>query len=122
TATGTCQDIATNGSNKDYRLAPADLGKYIRVVVTASNDFPLPSAIAKASSQIGGPVAAKPGKLPGDDSRLAPTIVDETPQPDGEPTEGDTLGAPSQADNPDGWMFNPAANFVSYQWFSCDEN
>ena len=38
------------------------------------------------------------------------------------PTEGDTLTAPGQPGDPGGWLFNPAAATVSYQWQRCDSN
>ena len=113
TSVGSCTDI-DGGTDHLYTLAPADLNKYIRVVVTATNDFPSFSLI-KASSAIHGPVGAKPGPLPGDVQQSGPSITVTPADDQFLPTEGDMLTA-------SGWLFNPTADFTGYQWYRCDEN
>jgi hypothetical protein len=120
TNAGSCTDIA-NADNKDYTLVKADQGNYIRVEVTASNDFPS-FGLAKAYSAIRGTVAQAPGPLPGSNQESAPSI-DVTPSDDEFlPQEGDTLSAPPQSQDPSGWLLNPAATSVSYVWTRCDAN
>jgi photosystem II stability/assembly factor-like uncharacterized protein len=120
-SSGTCADI-DGADHKDYTLAAADQGKYIRLKVTASNDFPT-GGKDTAFSAVQGPVAQKLGKLPGDDQTSAPAI-EVTPADDQFlPTEGDTLTAPPQsAAWPAGWLFKPSADVAFYQWLRCDEN
>ncbi|MCW3065098.1 MAG: hypothetical protein JWN32_2270, partial [Solirubrobacterales bacterium] len=113
TNSGSCSDIA-GATDQVYTLVAADQGKYIRDVVTASNDFPSFSLI-KASSAIRGPVGAQPGPLPGDNQQSGASIS-VTPSADQFlPTEGDTLTAAN-------WLFNPAADNTGFQWFRCDTN
>jgi hypothetical protein len=113
TSTGSCIDI-DGATDQTYTMTTADQGKYIRNVVTASNDFPSFSLI-KAASAIDGPIGAAPGPLPGDNQQSAPEIL-VTPSDDQFlPTEGDTLTAAN-------WLFNPAATFTGFQWYRCDEN
>jgi hypothetical protein len=121
TQSSSCGDI-DGADKKDYTLQQADQGKYIRLSVTASNDFPT-GGKDTAHSSVEGPVAAKLGKLPGDDQTSAPRI-EVTPADDQFlPTEGDTLTAPPQSpDDPSGWLFKPAATVVVYQWLRCDGN
>ncbi len=119
---GSCSDIS-GATDQVYTLAPSDQGKYIREVVTASNDFPsFPKVPYTASSVVAGPVGAAPGPLPGTTQQDAPEISD----PSGDialPTEGDTLAAPAgQAGGNGGWYFNPAGNIIIYQWLRCDGN
>jgi hypothetical protein len=118
---GSCSDIS-GATDQLYTLQAADVGKYIRLVVAASNDFPT-FGKDKAYSTVQGPVAAQLGPLPGENQQSAPAIVDVSPGGDTSlPTEGDTLSAPSSAENPSGWLFNPAATHVAYKWLRCDEN
>jgi hypothetical protein len=113
TSVGSCTDI-DGATDSLYTLAPGDLNKYIRVVVTATNDFPSFSLI-KASSAIHGTVGAKPGPLPGDTQQSGPSITVTPADDQFLPTEGDTLTA-------SGWLFNPVADNTGFQWFRCDEN
>jgi hypothetical protein len=122
TSAGSCTDIEGAGEQV-YALAKADEGKYLRLAVTATNDFPEPiEALHVAYSTIQGPVEQAPGPLPGEIQQQAPSIVDISPGAEqGLPTEGDTLSAPSGAPGESGWYFNPAASSaVSYHWLLCD--
>jgi hypothetical protein len=124
TQAGSCSDIS-GATNQLYTLVAADQGKYIRDVVTGTNDFPSPAPISTAKSEIRGPVGAQPGPLPGDNQESAPTIVDISPGADPAlPTEGDTLSAPDSSQDPAGWLFNPPADAdsITYQWLLCDAN
>ncbi len=122
-SSSSCTDI-DGATDPEYSLASADHGKYIREVVTATNDFPsFPNVPYTASSVVAGPVAAAPA-APGATQREPPQIED----PAGEiaqPNEGDKLTAPP-ADPSDptggGWYYNPPANTVLYQWLRCDSN
>jgi hypothetical protein len=131
TSGGGCSDIedpndSSIGSSKLYTIQAADKGKYLRVAVTATNDFPEPvKQLHTAYSAIAGPVEHAPGPLPGEIQQQAPAIVDISPGAEqGLPTEGDTLSAPAGAPGEAGWYFNPAAagNTISYHWLRCDEN
>ena len=121
TQSSSCSDIS-GATDHNYTLVAADQTNYIREVVTATNDFPLPSQVATAKSVIAGPVGAEPGPLPGDNQSSAPSIIDDPPGDTALPTEGDTLDAPSSSEDPSGYLFNPAASNVGYQWLLCDVN
>jgi hypothetical protein len=124
TSSGSCSDIE-GASDRVYSLTGADENKYLRLAVTATNDFPEPiKTLHVAYSTIGGPVEHAPGPLPGEVQRQAPTILDVSPGAEQSlPTEGDTLSAPPGAPGESGWYFNPAAEAVSisYHWLRCDE-
>jgi hypothetical protein len=124
--TASCSNIE-GAKEQVYTPVEADKGKRVRLVVTASNDFPSFSLI-KADSVLSNVVGAAPGPLPGEVQSEAPGIVDNT----GEialPQEGDTLAAPpAPVGEPTsgGWYFsepaNPGVIVILYQWLVCDEN
>jgi hypothetical protein len=121
-SSASCSDIS-GATDRDYTLSTGDQGRYIRVVVTASNDFPsFPKVPYTAASTVSGPVAAEPGPLPGD-TQHEPAEIEDPAGDIALPNEGDTLTAP-KADPSDptggGWYFNPAANVVLFQWLRCD--
>ncbi len=121
TASGSCSDIS-GASGFEYPIAGADQGERLRVVVTASNDFPTFS-VDKAYSAISDAVGAAPGPLPGSIQEEAPEITDVTTGDIAGATEGDTLAAPEQTSTTSGWYFNPpATKAVLYQWLRCDFN
>ena len=116
-----CNNIS-GATNKDYTVTSAGEGQYLRLVVTASNDFPT-FGQDTASSQIQGPVGPQFGPLPGEIQESAPSIEVAPGSDQFLPTEGDTLSAPPQsAVFPEGWLLNPGASTLLYQWLRCDQN
>ena len=91
-----CADI-TGAEDPSYILARDDVGKRIRVEVTAEND----SGSSDATSQPFGPVEGSP-------TLISQPTISGTPQVD------QTLSA-----NPGTWGGYPAATF-EYQWQRCD--
>lgn len=114
-ATGGCSDV-DGETQLGFTIPQADQGKYVRLKITAHNDFPTPGATAPtAVSAIGGPITANPGTLPGATQQLAPSISPVAPADPALPKVGDTLRALN-------WLFNPAATTTSFQWLRCDVN
>jgi hypothetical protein len=114
TAVGSCLDLS-GADGQAYTPVNGDQGKYLRVVVTGSNDFPSFGPINKASSAISSVVGAEPGPLPGDVQQSAPSIGADPPANPSLPEVGDTLHAQN-------WLFNPLATVsTSFQWLRCDE-
>jgi hypothetical protein len=114
---GTCRDV-DGAQDLGFTLAQRDQGKWVRLKVSAENDFPTPGPTKPAAySAVVGPVAANPADLPGATQQLAPSIRVLVPGDPSLPKVGDTLQAY-------GWMFNPApsAGRTTFQWLRCDEN
>lgn len=106
--TATCSFIA-GAEEPTYVLVAGDQGRFLRVEVTATNDFPTFDLVRELSAATA-VVAANPGTLPGANQQSAPTITG--PQ---FPAPGDTLTATGAA-------FNPAASSgVSYRWERCPD-
>jgi hypothetical protein len=109
TTAGTCHDI-TDATNKTYVLTGDEQGDRMRVLVTASNDFPTFDFDEVASDITPTTVQAAAGTVAGSNSAPAPSVtVNGQPQP----------GKPVTANPPN---FNPAAATFSYRWYRCDQN
>jgi hypothetical protein len=119
-SSSSCTDIG-GATDKDYALVAPDQGYYIRLAVTAANDFPT-FGKDHAYSSVQGPVAAQLGPLPGDNQISAPSVIVSPSADQFLPTEGDTLSAPPSSQEPSGWLFNPPATTVAYKWLRCDAN
>ena len=109
TTAGTCHDIA-DATNKTYVLTGDEQGDRMRVLVTASNDFPTFDFDEVASDITGTTVLAAAGTVAGSISAPAPTLsVNGQPQP----------GKPVTANPP---SFLPQAATFSYRWYRCDKD
>jgi hypothetical protein len=97
----TCSDIA-GATASSYTVVSGDLGNYLRVNVTASND----GGSASATSDATGAVASQ-----GPTNTAQPVISDQ--QGHSPPQVGDTLNASNG-----NWNGNPTS--FAYQWRSCD--
>ena len=105
TNANTCSDI-DDAEASTHVPTTTDFGKYVRAVVTASNDVPT-FGLTKAETAIVGPIGAADGSLPGDNQQSAATISGPSL-----PQSGQTLTAAN-------WLFNPAAAGTSFRWYRC---
>jgi hypothetical protein len=114
---GSCADV-DGETQLGFTLPQTAQGKYVRLRITAHNDFPTPGPIAPtAYSAVSGPITANPGTLPGANQLSAPSITVNAPGDPSLPAVGDTLHAHD-------WLFNPATDpgRTFFQWLRCDEN
>ncbi len=119
-SSATCTDIA-DATDQLYTFSSLDLNSYYRFCVSATNDFPEPiKALHTTCSSVStSVVGAEAGPLPGESNGSAPSVKVSPVEDQFLPTEGDTLSAPGGGS---GWLFNPPATSVTYQWQRCDEN
>ncbi|HST39422.1 MAG TPA: hypothetical protein VLK58_07925 [Conexibacter sp.] len=115
----TCRDIpgedgAAYTMRSDSDAARSDQGKYLRLKVTAENDFPAPGPLTPtAYSDWVGPVAAGSNSLPAGLNGRAASIRVVRPGDPSLPRVGDTLEAYD-------WLFNPRADTTYFKWLRCD--
>jgi hypothetical protein len=101
-----CSDI-NDATESTYVLDSNDQNSYIRVKVTAHNDFPT-HGFDTATSATTALVGSEPGSVAGDLQHPAPSIDSQQ-----YPTVGDTISViPS--------TFNPLATSNTFQWYLCD--
>lgn len=123
TSGNSCTDIA-NETGPQYVVTSSDVGKYFRMVITATNSFPTFSVV-KRYSAISGAAVSNPDDLPGANQSSAPDVDVVAPGDEFDPKVGDKLYAdhgitPSAFS--DGW-FNPkATSGVTFRWLRCNEN
>jgi hypothetical protein len=113
-AASSCTTDIPDATDSTYDLVAADQAKWVRVVVTASNDFPsfgLPAFVKE--SAVYGTIGAKPNTLPGDTQRSAASIQDIDGDNPSLPTSGDTLKAVNYSFTP------PATTSTTFQWERC---
>lgn len=111
----TCRDVEGQ-QDLGFTLAQRDQGKWVRLKISAENDFPTPGPTKPtAYSPLAGPISANPADLPGATQQAAPSIRVVAPGDPSLPKVGDTVQA-------QGWLFNPApaAGRTSFQWLRCD--
>lgn len=116
-----CRDIPGEDGlgytmRRDSESARSDQGKYLRLKVTAENDFPAPGPLTPTEySDWVGPVTANPNSLPGAENGSYAASIRVLSPGENPPRVGDTLQAHS-------WNFNPAATRTYFQWLRCDED
>ncbi len=96
---GSCSNISS-ATNVDYTLGSADVGKTVRVVVTASNSAGSATAASSPTAVVAAPQAP---------ANTVPPTISGTPQ------LGQTLTA-----NPSSWTGSQPITFT-FQWLRCDQ-
>lgn len=109
-----CSDIAGE-TGAAHTLVDADQGRYLRIEITAHNDFPTGPLSPTATSTTVGPIGAAPSSIPGYNQLQAPSISVNAPGDPSLPVVGDTLHTTNG-------LFNPVATGYAYVWLRCDEN